>query len=148
MPEQIETVAARPLIESRAAERCPHDLGEIVAGDEGLKWRPMPNEDLTSGRRRPRVADIRRQRRGDVWQERQCQRVTRFRLPNRDHALSPMHVLEAQLTDIRWAHAIARGEQQHGEIPSADRAGPIGRRQYTRDLVVTKHIAPGGNDER
>ena len=70
MPEQIETVAATPLIESRAAECCPHDLGEIVAGDEWLERRAMPNEYLTSIRRRAPVSDIRSQCPGDVRQER------------------------------------------------------------------------------
>jgi hypothetical protein len=37
-------VAAGPLIESRTAERRPHDLRKIVAGDKGLTRRWMPNE--------------------------------------------------------------------------------------------------------
>ena len=55
-----------------------------------------------------------------------------------------MHVLKAQLTDVRWAHAISRGKQQYGEIPSTDRAGTIDCGEETCDLVVTEHIADAG----
>ena len=55
-----------------------------------------------------------------------------------------MHILEAQLTNVRWAHAVSCGQHEHRVISSPGHVRPIHAVEHARDLVIAEDIAYAG----
>ena len=124
MPEQIQAAAAGPLVEPGAAERGAHDRVQIIGRDEGLEGGAVSDEELAGGGRRPPVAQIRDQRGRAHPGGAVAPGAARFGLPEGDDLRTPLHVLEAELPDVRGAQAVARRQHEHRIVPAPDGGEP------------------------
>jgi hypothetical protein len=85
----------------------------------------VTDKDLARGRGGTAIAKIGRQGLGNLGQQRERQWSAGLRLPNRDESASPLHIVEAELPDVRGAHSVADREQEHGVVPPANRTRSI-----------------------
>ncbi len=66
--EQVDALAAVPLVQPGPAQRPPEDRRQVVGRPEGLVGGQVPHEDVADLRPRPAVPQVRDQCVGDLRQ--------------------------------------------------------------------------------
>jgi hypothetical protein len=66
--EQVDPLAAVPVVQSGPAQRPPEDRRQVVVGPEGLIGGQVPHEDVADLCRRPAVSQVDDESVGDLRQ--------------------------------------------------------------------------------
>jgi hypothetical protein len=105
--KKIETFRATPVVQSCPTKRVAKDRWHVVVAAERFVGSKVSNEDVSKFSLGTTIAQVVDERVGDVVQKGQEKRSSGLRLLHGDLTVTPVDVIETELTDVTRAHAVA-----------------------------------------
>ena len=122
MAKQVEASAPWSIGQADAPKGIAHDRGEVVLGRERLERCTMAKKNGAVRRSWAAVAQVCAECICDVGEERQYKWPAGLDLPEINPGLTPIDLVESQLTNVAGAQSVTSSQQKNRIVTPAQRS--------------------------